>query len=219
MSSPHDHPVTKTLLLLKAAGERGAARADLLNIFASEGAVWEALPSSVLGHSPQAEGGDDSPSFDFAVELAGSGLLSVPGGRSLPRSIQRTLSTAVAGTEHHIMPGAGEVALFCPLRRKSHLSGPQFRDYWLNRHADHGRRNPANRYRQLHPDLALQNRLCRALGLADLAIDGVAEAYFDDVEQLRARLGSPDIAGDAFEDEQRFIDHSRSAFAPFERLR
>lgn len=219
MSSSPDAAVTKTLLLLTAAGQRAAARADLLDMFAGKAAVWEALPPGVLGKSPQGEGGDGSPSFDFAVEVVGDDALAILGDMPLPGSIDPGRSTAVVGTEHHIMPGDREVALFCSLRRKTHLSGMQFRDYWLNRHADHGRRNAANRYRQLHPVTGPQDRIREALGLADLKIDGVAEAYFTDVESLRARLNSPDIAGDAFEDEQRFIDHSRSAFAPFERLR
>jgi hypothetical protein len=102
--------------------------------------------------------------------------------------------------------------------RCTHLSAEQFSDYWLNVHADFGRRDPASRYRQLHISPPLTATIVAASDFKAAPFDGVAQAYFTDPDELRAKLASPEIALEAYEDERRFIDHARSAFLPFERL-
>ncbi len=222
---------TSAKALLFLAG-RDADRADLLPALLAflaarrapglESALWEALPADALGASPQGQAGPGS-AYDFVLELAAAdghhafedalkGLGDVA-GLDAPHSV------LVAGTEHHIMPGAGDTGLFCPLVRLPHLSGDAFRRYWLDVHAEFGRKDPASRYRQLHPSEAWATRLARAAGLSMASFDGVAEAFFDDLPAMVARLNSPDIAGEAYADEQRFIDHARSSFLPFDRIR
>ncbi|MBH0114591.1 EthD domain-containing protein [Novosphingobium sp. YJ-S2-02] len=215
-----DAAVPKALLLLKAGEESDTALDALAHGLAGRTGtqLWRALPPGVLGDSPQGEAVGAGLAFDFAVEIDGAHEPSELADLALPKAIAREAGVAVIGTEHHVMPGEGAVALFCPLRRLPGLTGEGFRDYWLNRHADFGRANPESRYRQLHPDPQASDDLCAALGLPACDIDGVAEAYFRDIDELRAVLASPDIAGDAFADEQRFIDHARSAFLPFERI-
>ena len=95
----------------------------------------------------------------------------------------------------------------------------EFQRYWLDVHAEFGRKDPQNGYCQLHPAFGQFADTLEKFGLPRATFDGVAEAYFADVPAMQMRLNSPAIAGDAYADEQRFIDHSRSAFVPFERIR
>jgi hypothetical protein len=175
--------------------------------------AWKALPRDLLGPSPQGAAGPAA-HYDFVLEAVGSAAgdrLSV--ALAAAAGLDRTRSRAFVGTAHEIVAGGGDVALFCPLVRLGHLTPAGFQRYWLDVHADFGRRNPVNAYRQIHPRAATL-----PAGLPHATFDGVAQALFADLAAMQARLASPDIAGDAYEDERRFIDHGRSAFLPFERV-
>lgn len=204
----------ETTLAFIAMGD-GATRARLLAACRATPGLhsWKALPRDLLGPSPQGAAGPGA-HYDLVLEAIGAAAgdrLAV--ALAAAEGLDRTRSRAFVGTAYEIVPGGGNVALFCPLVRLGHLTPAGFQRYWLDVHADFGRRNPVNAYRQIHP-----RRAVLSAGLPDAPFDGVAQALFADLAAMQARLASPDIAGDAYEDERRFIDHARSAFLPFERV-
>jgi len=105
---------------------------------------------------------------------------------------------------------------FC-LRRLPHLSREAFQDYWLNQHGPlvqrHAQALRIRRYLQLHSlDDALTAGLRKARGAPE-PYDGVAELWFDSVEDLTAARHdkAARAAGAALiEDERKFIDLANS---------
>ena len=105
---------------------------------------------------------------------------------------------------------------FC-LRRRPELSREAFFDYWLNKHGplveSHRQALRIRRYVQLHSrefELAEQLRAVRG---APEPFDGVAELWFDSIEDLTSRGDDPAArrAGrELVEDERKFIDLARS---------
>jgi uncharacterized protein (TIGR02118 family) len=108
--------------------------------------------------------------------------------------------------------------VFC-LRRLPTLSSAEFYRYWLENHGplvrSHADALRIRRYTQGHTfsdprtDPAIQARGCQAS-----PIDGVAEVYWDSVEDLLEAAGAPEgrAAGrELLEDERRFIDLSNSS--------
>jgi len=184
--------------------------------------LWAALPRSLLGAGAQGSAGGGIKPIDLILEaIAPYGDILAPNTFAVlddVRGITPFHAEVFAGTDYEIMPGDGHCALFCPLVRLAQLSAEQFSEYWLNVHADFGRRDPNSRYRQLHASPHRTSALVAASGFGAAPFDGVAQAYFTDPDELRAKLSSPEIAMEAYEDERRFIDHARSAFLPFERL-
>ncbi len=126
-------------------------------------------------------------------------------------------STVLATRRHAIVPGEKPVILSFVLRRLPHLAPPQFYDYWLNTHADYGRRNiqPPRSYAQLHSDAEASARLTTAAGFAVRDYMGVAECTFPSIADFQAQLQRVEVARDALADERNFIDHSRSVFDLF----
>lgn len=121
--------------------------------------------------------------------------------------------SALAFRRHAVLPGRDAVRLYFGLRRLEHLTLAQFHDYWLNRHADFGRRLiPPYTYHQLHADPDAAARLAEATGLAASSLDGVVEVHFPDVDALVRQLSRADVAEGALADERNFIDHARSQF-------
>lgn len=110
---------------------------------------------------------------------------------------------------------------FC-LTRKEHLSQEEFQDYWLNTHAPLVKSVASalriKKYVQLHSrDVAETEaaRVSRAGSLAEAPAiyDGVAELWWESLEELRAALASDEgqRAGVLLlKDEARFIDFARS---------
>ncbi len=105
---------------------------------------------------------------------------------------------------------------FC-LRRKEGMTLDEFQAYWRETHAPLVRERAEalriRRYVQLHTRL---NEVTKAIGTARGApepFDGVAELWFDSLEDLQAAGATPDgraAAKDLFEDEQNFIDFANS---------
>lgn len=103
------------------------------------------------------------------------------------------------------------------LRRLPALTQPQFLDYWYNRHRQlvvkHAPALRIRRYMQLTPvDFELSISMQRARQAPD-RFDGVAEAWFDSLEDLDAARQEPGVstAGrELIEDERRFIDLANS---------
>jgi uncharacterized protein (TIGR02118 family) len=107
--------------------------------------------------------------------------------------------------------------VFC-LRRLQHLSLAEFQDYWLNTHGplvrSHAETLKIRRYVQTH---TMENAgLNQALGAsrgAPEGYDGVAELWWDSIEDLASSSATPegrDAAMALLEDERKFIDHARS---------
>lgn len=103
------------------------------------------------------------------------------------------------------------------LVRKPGLSREAFQDYWFNTHgplvASFREVLGIHRYVQMHslPDEASEG--LRASRAAPEAYDGVAQLWYESLEDLGRRMADPAAraAGQALlEDEKIFIDHSRS---------
>ncbi|MES2301907.1 MAG: EthD domain-containing protein, partial [Pseudomonadota bacterium] len=96
------------------------------------------------------------------------------------------------------------------------LTRAAFHDYWLNRHAQIGRRLiPPFTYHQLHADAALTQRAATTSGLTPSDYDGIVEVHFPDTDALIRQLSRTEVAQEALEDEKNFIDHARSRFWAF----
>lgn len=106
--------------------------------------------------------------------------------------------------------------VFC-LRRLPSLSREEFQRHWREQHAPLVRAAAAalriKRYVQLHTlDTPLHASLRRARGGPE-EYDGVAELWFDSLDDLAAAGSTPegrDAGRRLFEDERRFIDLARS---------
>ncbi len=84
-------------------------------------------------------------------------------------------------------------------KRKPGMGLEAFQDYWRTRHADVVCRLPGlRRYVQSHP-------LPAGYSKGELARDGVAELWFDDLAALKHLATTPEYR-DLEEDEARFID-------------
>jgi len=102
--------------------------------------------------------------------------------------------------------------IYC-LRRLPHLSLSEFQSHWLESHARFGRDNPViRRYVQYHglPDDPVMEAMQQAEGTSVEPFDGVAVSWWDDADSLRTEMAGRRVAA-ALEDEQHFIDHSRSS--------
>ena len=79
-------------------------------------------------------------------------------------------------------------------KRREDLGPEEFRDHWLNAHADVVRQlNGIVRYVQNH---ALESRS---------GFDGIAEVWFEDIESMRNVVDTPELAA-IRSDEENFID-------------
>jgi uncharacterized protein (TIGR02118 family) len=109
------------------------------------------------------------------------------------------------------------IKLAFPLRRLPHLTRAEFQRYW---HETHGPLVRAHQgalrircYVQLHTLDDPVNDALRASRGGPEAYDGIAELWWDSLEDLAAVLGTPEgqrAAAILLEDEKKFIDLSRS---------
>lgn len=116
--------------------------------------------------------------------------------------------------EHVIVEPVGEVpyVLIECLRRRLDIDRAAFQKAWLD-HARIGRRAHAMGllmgYIQNHTLLGDAGRI-EGLGAQEEPWDGVVTAYFESVATFKALVASPLATQESFEDEKKFIDHSRS---------
>jgi uncharacterized protein (TIGR02118 family) len=104
---------------------------------------------------------------------------------------------------------------FC-LHRLPNLSREAFQDYWFNKHAPlvakHSKVLRIRRYVQMHSTTnGFNDAICASRGAPEM-YDGVAELWWDSIEDLTA-VPTPEsqAAGLALlEDERKFIDLPRS---------
>ena len=104
------------------------------------------------------------------------------------------------------------------LRRRRELEPHEFRRYWREQHAPlvarHAETLRIRRYVQTHPiDSELDGPLAQSRGTQVEPYDGVAQLWWDSIEDLQAAF--TDEAGQAaaaelLEDERHFIDLSAS---------
>ncbi|MCW1382772.1 EthD domain-containing protein [Novosphingobium sp. KCTC 2891] len=199
------------LLLFRPAGQDDVAFEQALIAALPQGAALAlALPESALPALAHVAARD--PEVPDA-------LVRLPDGADATALValsDPTRGTAFAGARHAVLPGGDAIRLFFGLRRLPALSRAAFHDYWLNRHAEIGRRLiPPYTYHQLHADDAETLELAAASGLAASTYDGIVEVHFPDVDAFVHQLSRTDVAEEALEDEKNFIDHSRSRFWAF----
>jgi hypothetical protein len=119
----------------------------------------------------------------------------------------------LAGVEHVVLPGAGDVCAVGLVRRHRALSRAAFTAHWRDRHVGFARRVAGGAgYRQLHADPGLSAALVDRLGLADRGFDGAGLLYFADLAAMTRVRATPAVRRDATADEMRFVDHGRSHF-------
>jgi uncharacterized protein (TIGR02118 family) len=102
--------------------------------------------------------------------------------------------------------------VFCA-RRLAHLSREEFQRYWRETHGPLVRRHAPvlriRRYVQVHTLDTPMNAALRASRGGPEEFDGVAELWWDGLEDLQAAVSTPEgqAAGlELLEDERRFID-------------
>ncbi|MBV9331782.1 MAG: EthD domain-containing protein [Alphaproteobacteria bacterium] len=104
---------------------------------------------------------------------------------------------------------------FC-LHRLPGMSREAFQEYWFNIHAPLVARHSATlrikRYVQMHSTSDPLNDVIGTSRRAPAMYDGVAELWWDSLEDLRAPATPERVAAaqDLLEDERRFIDLARS---------
>lgn len=203
------------LLLFRPAGVDEATFENALLAMLPPGATLAvALPESALPALAHAAGRDVQVP-DALVRLPDGADATALGALS---DVQR--GSAFAGTRHAVLPGSDRIRLFFGLRRLPRLTRADFHEYWLNRHAQIGRRLiPPYTYHQIHADEDATAALATQAGLAASTYDGMVEVHFPDVDAFVRQLSRADVAAEALEDEKNFIDHACSQFWAFREVR
>ncbi len=106
--------------------------------------------------------------------------------------------------------------VYC-VRRLPHLSREEFQRYWRETHGPLVQKHAATlrirRYVQVHTKLEqTQDTMRTRLGRPE-PYDGIAELWWDNPEDLSPEVTTPErqqASEELFEDERRFVDHSRS---------
>ncbi len=111
------------------------------------------------------------------------------------------------------------IKLVCCLHRRPEMTREQFQEYWYTIHAPLVRKNAEvlriRRYVQVHTRETPMNQALRGSRNAPPEYDGVAELWFDSLEDIAANfaLEAAAAAGrELLEDERKFIDLERSPF-------
>ncbi len=104
------------------------------------------------------------------------------------------------------------------IRRRSDLSPDAFRTYWREQHAPlvekHAAALRARRYVQSHTMEVEENELLRGSRGSDEAFDGIAEVWWESMEEFHAAVETiegREAAQALLDDERNFIDFARSA--------
>jgi uncharacterized protein (TIGR02118 family) len=110
------------------------------------------------------------------------------------------------------------IKLVFTLRRLEGMSRDDFQRYWREQHAPlvvrHAQTLRIRRYVQVHArDSDIGTAVSASRGSEPSAYDGVAELWWDSLEELMAAYASDEgqaAGAELLEDEQRFIDLARS---------
>lgn len=109
------------------------------------------------------------------------------------------------------------IKLIMCLHRRSDITREVFQDYWRNSHGPFFMKNASvmrtKKYVQSHTlSSPLNNGIRQSRGMAE-EFDGVAEVWFESEKDLMEAMDSADmteLGPKLVEDENNFIDHSRS---------
>ena len=104
------------------------------------------------------------------------------------------------------------------LTRHPDMTRDEFQDYWKNKHGPFFMENAgtmrARRYLQAHTLDTPLNDALRTSRSMQPEYDGVAEVWFESVDELMQAMSSPEgqkLSAALLEDEGKFVDHSRSS--------
>jgi hypothetical protein len=206
-------PHAETLLLLKLQpGAMDALRQQFSKTRIEGAQLATLLPASAL--PKLAHAAEVSPELPDAIVTVPAGPRDLTAAIApLTQYADVSRSNILAVRRYAILPGQDSIRLVFALRRLKRLSATEFYDYWLNHHADYGRRLiPPYTYHQLHADPAATRRGAAAAGLLESDYDGLVEVHFPDLAAFAAQLSRPEVAEGALADERNFIDHERSVF-------
>jgi hypothetical protein len=177
---------------------------------------WASLaPAGALSALPHVAETAVAAAPDAIVSLSGdrASLLTMLADIRFADVADMAASNLLGARRHAILPGGGPIRLHFGLRRLKRLTRAEFLDYWLNTHAELGRRLiPPYTYHQLHADQDLTDAAAGRAGVGASTLDGIVEVHFPSIAALVAQLMRPDVAVEALADERNFIDHARSAF-------
>jgi hypothetical protein len=127
--------------------------------------------------------------------------------------VDASLSAALVGTEHVILPGTGPLLVLIANRRLPRFTHDGFIEYWLNYHGPFAREHtPPDvglHYRQFHTDVNATQQLVRASGFEIGDFDGAAECYYPNADAVRKLMSRTDVVDQATVDEKEFVDHER----------
>jgi uncharacterized protein (TIGR02118 family) len=104
------------------------------------------------------------------------------------------------------------------LTRHPDMTRQQFQDYWLNQHGPFFQKHAGDlrskKYIQSHTiDTPMNDLLRMSRGMLP-EFDGIAEVWFESEEDMVAAMSSLEgmkLATELLEDENKFIDHSKSS--------
>jgi len=156
--------------------------------------------------------------FDAAIEAAWEGaelrdLVDVFAGLAerAGGALDHARSFALAGTVYPFTPRETETVTFVGVSRPWSMTWTEHHDHWLNRHGwvvKPGADARGSGYRQFHADPRASSYAARAAGLGRHELEGLAIAYFDDLDAYRRVMvgANPRV----LEDEARFIDPEES---------
>jgi uncharacterized protein (TIGR02118 family) len=120
--------------------------------------------------------------------------------------VKSTTADRTAGTTGQDTTGGNQMVklVYC-ITKKADLSDEEFFRYWKNVHGPIGARIPRRR------KLVQSRRINIPGDKYPPAYDGIAELWFDNIEDLLAARQSPEWQA-ATEDEANFIDHTKVAY-------
>jgi hypothetical protein len=139
-----------------------------------------------IENDPFATGFGDAPfvaALDVTTTRGAPALLDALAGvdKTLTETFDPARSTAVAGVDHTIDAGEGDLGFFFAMKPKPGMTVAAFHDYWLNVHAPHHAHRSGLGYRQLHGEAKLSGDASTMLGLTDLGYRGIADAILESV--------------------------------------
>jgi hypothetical protein len=127
--------------------------------------------------------------------------------------VDATLSAALVGMEHVILPGTGPLLVLIANRRLPRFTHDGFIEYWFNYHGPFAREHtPPDAglyYRQFHSDMNATQQLLCASGFKIGDFDGAAECYYPNAGAVRRLMSRTDVVDQATADEKEFVDHER----------
>lgn len=128
--------------------------------------------------------------------------------------IDHSRSVALLADEKVVVEpeGSGTIVLVECLRRRVDITREVFQKHWTD-HQPIGHRahqmGLLKGYIQNHTLLGDAAKV-PGLGALEEPFDGIVTAYFDSIAQFKALVASPLAAKESYEDEKKFIDHSKT---------